>query len=285
MATHDAAGRRRPRSRRKLAASFASHVVLLLFLGFVLLPVIWVVLTAFKTPKDAYATPPTFTFHPTWLNFHTLLHSQFLADLGHSAILMFFSTAVALVLGVPAGYALARASFRGKQFITSWLVIAYVTPVIVFIIPLYVEYLKIGISGSYLALVLAYEIGLLPFTIFMMRSYFADLPVQLEEAAMIDGCNRARAFRLVVLPVMWPAVVTVGILVAIASWGEYFVALVLTNQNTTTAPVAIYTYVGIESSDWGAMAAGSLLVVLPVLILAVFVQRGLIRGLTSGAVK
>ena len=285
MATYDAAGRRRLRSWRRLTASLASHIVLLLFLGFVLLPVIWVALTAFKGPKDAYATPPTLTFHPTLLNFHVLFQSQFMADLGHSAILMVLSTAVALLLGVPAGYSLARANFRGKRFMTAWLVIAYVTPVIVFIIPLYVEYLRIGISGSYLALVLAYEIGLLPFTIFMMRSYFADLPVQLEEAAMIDGCNRSRAFRLVVLPVMWPAVVTVGILVAIASWGEYFVALVLTNQNTTTAPVAIYTYVGIESSDWGAMAAGSLLVVLPVLILAVFVQRGLIRGLTSGAVK
>ena len=285
MATYDAAGRRRLRSWRRLSASLASHIVLLLFLGFVLLPVIWVALTAFKGPKDAYATPPTLTFHPTLLNFHVLFQSQFVADLGHSAILMVLSTAVALLLGVPAGYSLARANFRGKRFMTAWLVIAYVTPVIVFIIPLYVEYLKIGISGSYLALVLAYEIGLLPFTIFMMRSYFADLPVQLEEAALIDGCNRARALWLVVLPVMWPAVVTVGILVAIASWGEYFVALVLTDQNTTTAPVAIYTYVGIESSNWGAMAAGSLLVVLPVLILAVFIQRGLIRGLTSGAVK
>jgi len=285
MATYDAAGRRRLRSWRRLSASLASHIVLLLFLGFVLLPVIWVALTAFKGPKDAYATPPTLTFHPTLLNFHVLFQSQFVADLGHSAILMVLSTAVALLLGVPAGYSLARANFKGKRFMTAWLVIAYVTPVIVFIIPLYVEYLKIGISGSYLALVLAYEIGLLPFTIFMMRSYFADLPVQLEEAALIDGCNRARALWLVVLPVMWPAVVTVGILVAIASWGEYFVALVLTDQNTTTAPVAIYTYVGIESSNWGAMAAGSLLVVLPVLILAVFIQRGLIRGLTSGAVK
>ena len=121
MATHDAAGRRRPRSRRKLAASFASHVVLLLFLGFVLLPVIWVVLTAFKTPKDAYATPPTFTFHPTWLNFHTLLHSQFLADLGHSAILMFFSTAVALVLGVPpATHSRARASGASSSSRRGW---------------------------------------------------------------------------------------------------------------------------------------------------------------------
>jgi multiple sugar transport system permease protein len=283
--TYDAAGRQQPRSRRKLAASFASNIVLLIFLGFVLLPVIWVVLTAFKNPAQAYEEPPAWAFHPTLLNFRVLFQSQFLADLGHSAILMVLSTAVALILGVPAGYSLARANIRGKGFMTSWLVIAYVTPVIVFIIPLYVEYLRLGISGSYLALVLSYEIGLLPFTIFMMRSYFADLPVQLEEAAMIDGCSRARALRLVVLPVMWPAIVTVGILVAIASWGEYFVALVLTDQTTTTAPVAIYTFVGIEASNWGAMAAGSLLVILPVLILAVFIQRGLIRGLTSGAVK
>jgi multiple sugar transport system permease protein len=148
-----------------------------------------------------------------------------------------------------------------------------------------VEYLKLGISGSYLALTLTYEIGLLPFAIFMMRGYFADVPVQLEEAALIDGCTRLRAFRLVVLPIMWPAVVTVGILVAIASWGEYFAALVLSNENTVTAPVAIYTYVGTESSDWGTMAAGGSLVVVPVLVLAMVVQRGLIRGLTAGAVK
>jgi multiple sugar transport system permease protein len=285
MATYDAALNRRRRSRRKLTASSAANVVLLIFLGFVLLPVLWVALTAFKDPAAAYATPPTITFRPTLSNFHELFRSQFLTDLGHSAILMVLSTAVALVLGVPAGYAFSRATFRGKRFISSWLVIAYITPAIVFIIPLYVEYLEIGISGSYLALVLAYEIGLLPFAIFMMRGYFTDLPVQLEEAAMIDGCTRLRAFRLVVLPVMWPAVVTVGILVAIASWGEYFDALVLSNENTTTAPVAIYTYVGTESSDWGAMAAGALLVVLPVLILAMVVQRGLVRGLTAGAVS
>jgi multiple sugar transport system permease protein len=271
--------------RRRRLGSALSTLALLLGLGFILLPVFWLVTTAFKSRRDAFSYPPKFIFHPTLDNFRTLFHSEFLADMGHSAILTALATGVALVLGVPAGYAFARSSFRGKGFISAWLLLSYVMPAVVFIIPMYIVFLHIGLTGTYWAMVLAYETGLLPFTVFMMRSYFLDVPRELDEAALVDGCTRGGAFWRVILPVTWPGVLTVGLLVAIASWGEYFGALVLSGPNTTTAPIAIVRYVGLQEQNWSAMAAGGVLVVVPLLLLAGFAQRGIIRGLTAGAVS
>ena len=118
-----------------------------------------------------------------------------------------------------------------------------------------------------------------------MRSYFADIPKELDEAAWVDGASKLRAFVAIILPVAWPGVTTVAILVALAAWGEYFGALILSGPATVTAPVAIFTYVGILTANWSVMAAGGILVVLPMLIATTFVQRGLIRGLTVGAIK
>ncbi len=169
--------------------------------------------------------------------------------------------------------------------ITGWLVASYITPAVVFIIPMYIIFSRLGLLNNYVGLVLAYETGLLPFTIWMMRSYFSDIPRELDEAAWVDGCSKLRAFLTVIMPVAWPGVSTVAILVALASWGEYFGALILSGPSTMTAPVAIFSFVGILTANWSAMAAGGVLVVLPMFVATMFVQRGLIRGLTVGAVK
>ena len=278
---------RRPASmkRRRRLGSVLSTLALIAGLGFVLLPVFWLLTTAFKQRTDAFSYPPKFVFSPTLDNFRTLFQSEFIRDIGHSVILTLLATTVALALGVPAGYSFARAKFRGQGLIATWLLTSYVMPPVVFIIPMYIVFLNIGLTGSYWSMVLAYETGLLPFTVFMMRSYFIDVPKELDEAAMVDGCSRGQAFVKVILPVTWPGVLTVGILVSIASWGEYFGALVLSDAKTTTAPIAIVRYVGLQSANWSAMAAGGVLVVVPMLIVAAFAQRGIIRGLTAGAVS
>jgi multiple sugar transport system permease protein len=283
--TADKRRRRSGLQRRRTAGSVLATIALLLGLAFILLPVFWLLTTAFKQRNDAFSYPPKFLFSPTLDNFRTLFRSEFLRDIGHSAILTLLATGVALVLGVPAGYAFARARFPGQRLIAGWLLTSYVMPPVVFIIPMYIVFLHIHLTGTYWAMVLAYETGLLPFTVFMMRSYFLDVPRELDEAALVDGCTRFQAFRRVILPVTWPGVLTVGILVAIASWGEYFGALVLSGPKTTTAPIAVVRFVGLESSNWSAMAAGGVLVVVPMLVVAAFAQRGLIRGLTAGAVS
>ncbi|MBV9356060.1 MAG: carbohydrate ABC transporter permease [Chloroflexi bacterium] len=275
----------RRRNYRKYTWDVIAFLLLVIGLVYLLLPLVWLVLTAFKLPLDAFANPPRFISPVTLDNFKTLLSGQFLTNLGHSAILTVLATAVAMGLGAPAGYAFARSRVPGQQLITGWLVASYITPAVVFIIPMYIIFSRLGLLNNYIGLVLAYETGLLPFTIWMMRSYFSDIPRELDEAAWVDGCSKLRAFFTVIMPVAWPGVSTVAILVALASWGEYFGALILSGPSTMTAPVAIFSFVGILTANWSAMAAGGVLVVLPMFVATMFVQRGLIRGLTVGAVK
>jgi multiple sugar transport system permease protein len=267
------------RHHRRQLGNLLSFVVLSLGLVFVFLPIFWLLETAFKKPLVAFAVPPHFLFTPTLQNFSELIHSQFISDVGHSAILTGMSTAVALILGLPASYAFSRATFVGKRFVSGWLIIAYIMPAVALMLPLYAMYAQIGLSGSFVSMMLFYETGLLPFVIFLMRGYFTDLPLELDEAARIDGCSRFQAFWRVVLPSVLPGIATVTILVAVACWGEYFGALVLSDPSTQTAPVAIDTYIGLTSSNWSAMAAGGLFVVIPVIAFVSVVQRGFMRGL------
>jgi ABC-type glycerol-3-phosphate transport system permease component len=266
-----------------------SVTVLLLILGalFVLLPLFWLLFTAFQQPINAQAIPPHWLARPTLQNFHATVGGSFGHSLLNSAIVAFGSTAIALVLGVPAGYALARSKVPGARFINAWFILAYVAPPVVFIVPLYVIYQHFNLLDTYQGLIIAYETGLLPFTIWLMRVYFSDVPRDLDEAAWIDGCSKLRALWRVVLPCAWPGVTTVGLLVALASWGEYFAAVILTGPRTQTAPVGINSYLGgmSMSSNWGYLAASALMVVVPALAATIAVQRGLIRGIAHGAVK
>jgi multiple sugar transport system permease protein len=156
-----------------------------------------------------------------------------------------------------------------------WFILVYIGPPAIFLLPLYVIYLHLGLLNTYTGLILAYLTGLLPFTVWLMRLYFMDVPRELDEAAWIDGCSKLGTLWRVVLPMVWPGLTTVGLLVALAAWGEYFGALILTGQQTQTAPVAL---AGLATSllfnEWGAMAAGGLIVVIPALIATFFVRRG-----------
>lgn len=274
-------GRLTRQQKRRLGDTLAT-LGLLLGLLFILLPVFWLVETAFKKPVDAFVVPPHFIFHPTLENFGNLIHSQFYSDLGHSLILMTLSTSVALVLGVPAGYAMSRSKFRGSRAISAWLIGAYIIPALIYIVPLYVIYQRLGLTGSYTSMVLYYETFQMPFTIFMMRGYFSDIPHEFDEAARIDGCSRFMAFRKVILPLVWPGVATVMILDAIGAWGEYFGALIFSGPNTTTAPVAIQQYVGLDVGDWSSLAAAALFIVVPIMLLTAVLQRGFLRRLSAG---
>lgn len=265
-------------------ANILTIVALVLGAAFILLPVFWLVDTAFKPPGEAFVMPPKFAYAPTLGNFDSLIngpYNQYLADIGHSLVILGVSVGFALLLGVPAGFGLARSRFRGSGAITGWLIVAYIVPALVYIVPLYAVYQRLGMSGSYLSIILYYETFELPFVVFMMRSYFADVPIELEDAARVDGCSRWMAFRKVILPLVLPGLSTVTILAAILSWGEYFGALIFTGSSTVTAPVAIQQYIGQDTSNWSVLAAAALLLVVPVLLLASFVQRGYLRTVTS----
>lgn len=278
---------RRRKRRRSTQRSGWLVTLLLLLLGavFVLLPLLWLVSTAFKRPEDAFAIPPRYTSAPTLTNFRDLFQGAFGDALKHSFIVAVASTAVALLLGVPAGYAFSRSRVKFGRTINVWFVLSYITPPVVFIIPLYIIYQHLQLLDTYTGLVLAYETGLLPFTVWTMRTFLEDVPRELDEAAWIDGCSKMRALWTVIVPTAWPAIATVGLLVALSSWGEYFGAVILTGPHTQTAPVAIASNIGTLSNDWGKLAAAGLIVVVPALFATTAVQRGFVRGLTGGAVK
>jgi multiple sugar transport system permease protein len=277
------------RARRRFLQRHAGLVVtvVLLVLGaiFVLLPLYWLLSTAFKNGNDAFALPPRYVTKPTLSNFTQILGGQFAHYVLNSVIVAVGSTAVALLLGVPAGYAFARSPIRGAKVFDTWFVLAYVAPPVVFIIPLYIMYQHLHLLDTYQGLILAYETGLLPFTIWLMRVYFNEVPRELDEAAWIDGCSKMRALWKVVLPTVWPGLTTVGLLVFLASWGEYFGALILTGPHTETAPVAVEGYIGTTFANWSELAAAGVVLVVPALLATIVVQRGFVRGLTFGAVK
>ena len=276
----------RTRNGRRLALNIVSLIILIGGAAVVLLPVFWLVETAFNKPTEAYAVPPHFIFVPTLTNFRTVLTDQggqYLADLVHSLILASSSVILALLLGTPAGYAFSRSKFRGHKVMSGWLICAYITPALVYLVPLFVIFEKLHLTGSYPSLIL-YDLTFeLPFVVFMLRSYFSDISRELDDAARVDGCSRWLAFRKIMLPLIVPGLSTVTILIAIGTWGEYFGALILSDSSTQTAPVALANYIGLDTSNWGTLAAGALLLIVPVLGLVTFVQRGYMRQVRSGS--
>jgi multiple sugar transport system permease protein len=289
VAVPAAAEARRRRGRRATQRSLGGSIVLWVLLGlgavFILLPLVWMLSTAFKQPQDAFAVPPHWLSKPTGSNFSDLLTGEFRKYVLNSLLVSVVTTVIALAFGIPAGYAFARTRIRGGKFIQAWFVLAYVIPPVIFIIPLYIIYQHVHLLDSYTGLVLAYETGILPFTVWLMRAYMSEVPKELDEAAWIDGCSKLGALWRVVLPTVLPGITTVGLMVGLSAWGEYFGAVILTGPKTQTAPVAVNSYVGLLSSDWSKLAAAGVVVIVPALLATVFVQRGFARGLSFGAVK
>ena len=158
-------------------------------------------------------------------------------------------------------------------------------PPVIFIIPLFLFFHNLHLVGTFQGMILAYMTGLLPFAIWMTSSYFQDVPIELEEAARVDGATRGQAFLRIALPLAIPGVVSVALLCGIAAWSEYFIPLILAGPTTTPATVGIVNFIGVDTINWGAMAAGALTLIVPVFLATLLAQRGLLRGLTAGAVK
>lgn len=271
--------------RPSLLHRWMVRIVLCVGAIWVLVPIVWLLYTAFKLPVDAFAFPPKIASSFTLTNFRTLLQNGYFAAVVHSLIVTTSSVVASLVLGLPAGYSLSRGNFRGKNLIGVFLLASYAAPAVIFIIPLYFIYIRLNVLDSYPSLVLAYLTGLLPFTIWLSRRFFDGLPVELEDAGMIDGCGRARVFVRIVLPLSMPAISTIGVLVALLAWGEFFGALILTGPSTVTAPVAMGNFISYNTNNWSALAAAGVVVIVPVLIVTVIAQRSLLSGLTAGAVR
>jgi multiple sugar transport system permease protein len=248
-----------------------------------MLPFLWMALGSFKTTVDFLAYPPVFVFRPTFANYAQVLSDNaFLRYTLNSTVVAAASTLIGLLFGIPAAYALAR--WRSNA-IGVLLLAARMAPGIAFLIPLFVMFLELHLVGTYSSLIASHLIFTLPLTVWMMVSFIEAVPREIEQAALIDGCSIPGVVLRVVLPLAKQGIAATAILAFIASWNNFLFALVLSNENTKTLPVAVLGYIGYNSVQWGALMAAATLITLPVLVLALCVQRAIVRGMVSGAVN
>lgn len=265
----------------------ASITVLLgIFTIVTLIPIVWAFLTSIKNPVDAFTIPPTLFFDPTAKFHHEVWFKHgFWSFLLNSVIISALTVAISVPIGTLAGYAFARIRTRNTRSILFALLTMRMFPHILLVIPFYVFARYFELIDTYLVLVLAFVAFNQPFTIWLMRSFFVDIPKELDEAAHIDGCNNWQAFTRVVLPVVRPGLAVTTLFSLQLSYNEFLFALILTGSKTKTLPVAIASFGAEDISYWSLSAAGAIGISLPILIFVLLMQRHLVRGLTLGAVK
>lgn len=258
-------------------------------IAFAITPLIWMLLTSLKSNREitqeTSLVPQAFTIE----NYVSLFSGrEFGAYLTNSIIVTSLSVLIALVLGTMAAYALARFRLRAgaERFVGFGLLMVRLMPPIVIIIPIFLAAQGLGLLNSKLALIVVYAAFNVTIVVWMMESFFREIPVDLEEAAMVDGDTRFTAFRRIVLPLAAPGLVATGIFAVITTYNEFLFALVLTSTpGAETMPVGAATLIGRINVDWGAMSAAGVIGALPIVVFSIVVQRHLVRGLTMGAVK
>jgi multiple sugar transport system permease protein len=250
-------------------------------------PVLWALLTSFKTERDVLAYPPTVVFAPTLANYRDVLFgsASLLPNLLSSVIVAGASTLLTLLFAIPAAYALARLDFPGKRASGFYVLATQMLPPVGLIIPYYLVLQKVGGLDTYAGLVLIYLTFSLPFAIWLMVSYFEDIPQEMEEAALLDRAGRLRALWYVILPQVRGGIAVTTIFVFLNAWNEFLFAVVLGGNRVRPVTVAMFNFISVEQTQWARLAAGAMLAMAPVIVLGLLAQRHIVKGLTVGAVK
>lgn len=251
-------------------------------------PFLWMLTTSLKDSVEMFSADPTFLPKDlTFANYISLLKEyNFFTYFKNSVIVSVSTTLVALLFATFMAYGISRFKFRGKNIISSSLILTQMFPLPLIIITIYITFVKLGLFDTRLGLVIAYCTFALPFCTMMLRSYFDGLPVELEEAAAIDGCGPFSTIFRIVIPLAAPSIVAMGLFAFILSWQELMMSMTLVHSTALrTMPVAITMMVGVRNIMWGPLMAASVIVSIPVVILFVYFQKYLISGMTMGAVK
>lgn len=273
------------RQRHKLVNYAIRYLIIFSALIFFIFPIFWITMMAFKAPSEYFNNPPVWFPSRLYLDhFRQLDDTRALKALGDSLIITISSTILALLVGVPTGYSLARFNTGGHNF-SFWILSQRFLPPVAIVFPIFLLFRAIKWVDTYQGLIILYATFNLPFVVWMMRSYFRDVPVEIEESARVDGCSRLRVLWAITLPLAIPGLIATAVFTFIFTWNEFLFALVLTRTNVVTLPVAMSGYFGVQSAFWGEAAALSLIATMPILILTLIVQRHLVTGLTLGAVK
>jgi len=280
-------GTRRSSGRRKQLVSFG--VLLFLFL-LLFLPLYWLLITSIKPNQAAFKVPPElFPSEPTLESYISQLQDRagFLTYFLNSVIASTFATLLSITVSVFAGYAFSRFRFPAKRAVLVFILASQMFPLVVLLVGIYILFRQLNLLDTYLGLILAFTSFSLPFSIWMMSGFFDTVPPELEQAAMVDGATRLQALLRVILPLVGPGVIAVGLYSFLNAWNNLLFALSLTSsQNMRTIPPGfLLTYVGEFQYQWADAMAGSVMVSLPMIVVFIFLQRYLIRGMTAGAVK
>jgi ABC-type glycerol-3-phosphate transport system permease component len=250
-------------------------------------PVIWALLTSFKSERDVLAYPPVLVFTPTLDHYREVLFgaSSILPNLWSSLVVSTAATVLTLLFAIPAAYALARLRYPGKRASGFYVLATQMLPPVGLIIPYYLALQKVGALDTYTGMTLIYLTFSLPFAIWLMVSYFEDIAFEMEEAALLDRAGRLRALWYVVLPQVRGGIAVTTVFVFLNAWNEFMFAVVLGGNRVRPVTVAMFNFISVEQTQWAKLAAGAIVAMAPVILIGLFAQRHIVKGLTVGAVK
>lgn len=267
---------------------YISIAILLLLLIFSILPFLWMLITSFKSSIEIYTNPPTWIpKYPTLNNFiYILQRGNFAVYFRNSALVALATTIITLIVSSCAGYAFSRFRFRGWKFLFLAFLITQMFPSVLLIIPLFQVVKTMRLMDTLYALVLSYITFNLPLCVWLLKGFFDQVPRELEEAAMIDGCSHVSALVRVILPVSLPGIIATGIFAFIGAWDELVFAMTFTSSDSSrTLSVGLNRFITSYEIQWNHLAAGSVITTIPVVIMFLFVQRFLVKGVLAGSVK
>ena len=250
-------------------------------------PVLWGLLTSFKTERDVLAYPPVWLFEPTLDNYREVIFgaSSIVPNLWSSFVLATATTLLTMLIAVPAAYALGRLRFPAKRMSGFYVLVTQMLPPVGLIIPYYLVLQKLGALDTYGGLTVIYLTFALPFAVWLMVTYFEDIPLEMEEAALLDRAGRLRTLWYVILPQVRGGIAVTTIFVFLNAWNEFMFAVVLGGNRVRPVTVAMFNFISVEQTQWAKVAAGAMLAMLPVILIGLFAQRHIVKGLTVGAVK
>ncbi|UBV44363.1 carbohydrate ABC transporter permease (plasmid) [Deinococcus taeanensis] len=274
----------RVRARRRLAQT-GEVIATLAVIFFVTFPLLWMILAAFKNQIDVYST--RLLFQPTLDNFRAVFDNpvRLGAHVWVSALVSFLTVAITIPLGAAASYVMSRHRFRGRDTLFLLILITQFVPAVVVAIPFFTLFRTLNLIDTPWALIIVYLSFTLPYAIWMLRGFFDALPVEIEEASFIDGCNELQTLRYVTLPLIMPGLLVAAVFAFISAWNEFFFALILTRSDALTLPVTMQTISGPRGPMWEQVAAAGMLVMIPILVMSLFIRRYFVEGITVGAVK
>ncbi len=274
------------RSSKKKLWEIPKWIVIVIVLVLALFPVYWLIATSFKTYNQIFSMPPRWFFWPTIKGYlANFLRQDISRNLFNSIVIACSGTVLSVTLGSIAAYSFARFKFKGSRTLPLFMLSLRMLPPMIIFIPLFMILHRLRLINTYVGIILPYTAFMLPFVIWILIGFFEAIPEEVEESALIDGCTRIGALIRVVLPLAAPGLVAVSILTFTWLWNEFLLASVVTRRATQTLPVAISLLIGEQKILWNELAAIATMVITPVIVFAIIVQRYLVAGLTKGAIK